>query len=141
MGRPRKYKEGWRTTCVMIPREYEELWHKATEIATREGKTLSEIISRALAEYHQVHYPGNPQAPLPAFDKGADTQRPLSLKCRFLIEDLERILGRYQKGGDPAYINRLKAKLQMGIVKGMEYNARLKNNDYQKRIESIASLI
>lgn len=63
-GRPPKWPEGWRTTNLLIPRDHEPIWAKARELADREDITLSELVSKALAEYLNVHYPGNPQTPL-----------------------------------------------------------------------------
>ena len=64
MGRPRKWKDGFKLTSIMIPREYEAIWDKAAELAQREGVTLSELVAKALAEYCKLHLDGNPYPPL-----------------------------------------------------------------------------
>jgi len=65
LGRPRKRK-GWKTTSLMLFEEHNEIYEKARELADREGATFSDIVAKALAEYLKIHYPGNPQLPLPA---------------------------------------------------------------------------
>jgi len=44
-----------------------DLLKTALELAHREGLTFSAFVKKALAEYIERHYPGNPQLPLPKF--------------------------------------------------------------------------
>jgi len=92
VGRPRKWK-GWRTTCLMLFEEYNEIYEKAKELAEREGITFSDIVAKALAEYLKAHYPGNPQLPLP-------TRRPYE---QFYLQLVKRNLRRLL---DQPYPNR-----------------------------------
>jgi hypothetical protein len=64
MGRPKKHKEGYHAWCLMRLHEGEEVYARAEELAAKEGKTMSELVLRALADYCKVHYPGNPQMPV-----------------------------------------------------------------------------
>lgn len=63
-GRPKKFTDGIVTKIVSVPKETETIWHKADELAMREGVSRSELVNKALAEYLNIHYPGNPQIPL-----------------------------------------------------------------------------
>jgi len=64
MPRPRRY------SSIIIksfyaPAEAKDIIDKANELAAREGITFSDVVMRALAEYLKIHFPGNPQLPLP----------------------------------------------------------------------------
>ncbi len=61
-GRRKKYGETPAVKIVSVPRDKEEIWHKADEQALREGTSRSEIVNRALAEYLNMYCSaGNPQ--------------------------------------------------------------------------------
>jgi len=62
-GRPKRLGMVKHTT-IYLYEVYSDVYEKAVELAKKEGISFSEIISKALAEYVEKHYPGNPQTPL-----------------------------------------------------------------------------
>lgn len=61
-GRPVIHPEGYTIKTFLIPNEQIDLWKEAEKLAAREGKmTISDVIVKALADYLNLHLPGNPQ--------------------------------------------------------------------------------
>ena len=65
LGRPRS-KGILRNTTIYFYESYGDLYAKAASYAATEGISFSELVSKALADYLKIHYPGNPQIPLDA---------------------------------------------------------------------------
>jgi len=53
-----------RHTTIYVYEAYRDVFEKILELADREGKSFSEMMWVAAAEYVSKHYPGNPQLPL-----------------------------------------------------------------------------
>jgi len=133
IGRPKKWKK-WKLTSVMIPSEYEEVYKKAEDLARIEAISLSEIIAKALKEYVEVHYPGNPQLTLPSIT--GEAPRPLRLEARFESADLRKFVELLESGkGSTAYRSEIREKCKKLILKLSRLNQRLKDEKIEKLIE------
>jgi len=71
----------------MLFEEYEKVYEKATELCEREGISFSLLVARALAEYLNIHYPGNPQMPI-----AHEVPFHVRLETRIMKRDLEALL-------------------------------------------------
>lgn len=96
-GRPRKLGLV-RHTTIYLYEKYGEVYKKVEELCRIEGKSFSELVSEALKEYVERHYPGNPQLTLPQFEKGAS--KSLRLRLQLAATELEDLLRRRP---DPLY--------------------------------------
>ena len=119
----------------MIYERYREVYEKAKELAVRESVTFSELVAKALGEYVEAHYPGNPQMSLESFsDAGL---KPLRLEAKMLTQKAERFL---EKLGDPRISNswrrELKTKrLPQLLVKLSRLNLRLRDDEISGLVE------
>ena len=58
------------TTSFYLPDDFYSTWEKFLKIARREGKTANILIRGFIANYVEVHDPGNPQARLTSYAEG-----------------------------------------------------------------------
>jgi len=126
MPRPRRYK-AIRITSFYVPIEKARILEMSQELAQREGITLSELILNALGEYIERHYPSNPQISLETAQN--PLTEPLTLKARFIAEDIENLLKWNIK--DAHWHNKIRRK----IIALAELNKRLKQKKYEQLIK------
>lgn len=88
-GRP-KILGRTRSTCISLYEKYVDVYPLACDLARLDGKSFSELVSIALKEYVETHYPGNPQLVLPSLI--GETPLPLRLQAKF---DGDDFLGLY----------------------------------------------
>ena len=85
MGRPKRWKNGFRITSIMIPKEFDPVWAQAAKVAKAEGKTLSEVVSEALVDFLKVKGDGNPQLPLLKTDELLEHYKADRVKARLRV--------------------------------------------------------
>ena len=109
--------------------KYLHIYEKAYELADREGKSFSELINLALEEYVEVHYPGNPQPPLEAFQP--DSLKPARLEAKMITQEVAGLLDRLESGqGSDGYRNRVRSKIMPPlIVKLSRLNLKLRDDE------------
>ena len=142
MPRPRRWK-AIRITSFYIPLEAEEIVKKAEELAKREDITLSELIIKALKEYVERHYPGNPQIPLPTYTGQLPPAKTLEARitARQLKQDLELLKVIYAKKDNTLYRYQVESRVVKLVKELAKLNSILKNKDYQDLINEAAKVL
>jgi len=87
--RPKKFRNGFTTMTLMRINDCKQVYEQAEELAKREKVSFSELVVKALADYCKVHYPGQPQPPLPLSSSLMDDYVFRRVKAR-----LEHLLGK-----------------------------------------------
>jgi len=141
-GRPPKWK-GYKITSLMLLDDYDEVYKKASELAEIEGITFAEIVAKALAEYVEKHYPGNPQIPLPTYTGQVPMAKTLEARitARQLKKDLELLKVIYSKRDNTLYRYEVESRVIKLVKKLAKLNTILKNKEYQDLINQAAELL
>ena len=138
VGRPRKWQKGYRTTTIMIPAEYEEVWDLAKKVAEREGKSLSELVFEALIEYLNIHGALNPQATIEDVLSPVDELELAALKAK--LKHLIRIAPRTEQAVQ-AYGQRWVADVLRNIPKARRLWARSGDKELGQMIKTLRTLM
>jgi len=120
--------------------DYDEAWGKAEKLARLEGVSLSELVSRALVEYVERHFPGNPQLPLSSFEEFDDRYlRSVRLEAKFFAEsatNLLKIIRRVKESRGEKYSpSDFHIDLFKAIIKLSKLNRRLGDVKYDELID------
>jgi len=127
----------------MLLDDYDEVYKKASELAEIEGITFAEIVAKALAEYVEKHYPGNPQIPLPTYTGQVPMAKTLEARitARQLKKDLELLKVIYSKRDNTLYRYEVESRVIKLVKKLAKLNTILKNKEYQDLINQAAELL
>jgi len=127
----------------MLLDDYDEVYKKASELAEIEGITFAEIVAKALAEYVEKHYPGNPQIPLPTYTGQVPMAKTLEARitARQLKKDLELLKVIYAKKDNTLYRYEVESRVIKLVKKLAKLNTILKNKEYQDLINQAAELL
>jgi len=141
-GRPPKWK-GYKITSLMLLDDYDEVYKKASELAEIEGITFAEIVARALAEYVEKHYPGNPQIPLPTYTGQVPMAKTLEARitARQLKKDLDLLKVIYSKRDNTLYRYEVESRVVKLVKKLARLNALLNKEEYQELVDEAAKLL
>jgi len=128
-----------RNTTIYLYETYREVYGKAVELANREGRSFSELVSVALKEYVEHHFPGNPQLPLNSFEEFDDRHlRATRLEAKFVAEsatNLLKILRRVKESRGEQYSpSDFHIDLFKAIIKLSKLNRRLGDAKYDELI-------
>jgi len=124
-----------RATTIYLYESYKEVYEKAVELARREGISFSELVSRALREYVENHYPGNPQLPIESYTPNG--LKPIRLEAKLISRELTKMLKRLN---DPRVSEEHKRwirreGLPKTVLKLARLNKKLRDNRYSGLIE------
>ena len=124
-----------RHTTIYLYEKYRDVYEKAIELARREGKSFSELISIALKEYVENHYPGNPQLSMESFTENG--LKPLRLEAKLLLRSVRGLLENLK---NPKVWDEHKEKIRRHelppkLVKLAKLNSRLRDEEIRKIIE------
>ena len=109
-------------TSFYIPVEAKEILEKIEELARVEGVSRSELILRAIREYVENHYPGNPQLTLPSLE---DPRRlPRRYKAVRILKALKPLVQEYERD---KRVRGSRAYPPLGLVKLVEEGLRYYN--------------
>lgn len=140
VGRPRKWKHGWRLTSFMIPTEYEGFIQEIERQSQAEGTSLSELILKMAMEAWQTHYPRNPQTILPSHT--GEAPKPLRLEAKFAMKELSTLIECLEaKHGSTEYRRDIQNRIIQLIVKMARANQKLKNPEIDKQVDQAAELL
>lgn len=140
MPRRRRFK-GYRITSFYIPVECEDTTKKAEELARVEHCSFSEILMRAMTEYVQFHYPGNPQLILPSL-LDLEAPKPCRLEAKFLFKDFQRLMKLLEaKGGEHTYRRQIREKAIQEMTKLARLNERLKDKEIDEFINKASKIL
>jgi len=115
-----------RQTTISLYESYGDTYEKASELARREGVSFSELVSIALREYLEGHYPGNPLPPLESF--GENGLKAVRLEARFLGRDVEKLIDKLKSDkSSKSYKTRIRTReLPKKLVRLARLDRRLK---------------
>lgn len=122
-GRPPKYPKGTTNMSFSCPNHLkEDITEKLDTLALREGASRSELTVKAILEYIEQHYPGNPQLNLESA-LGQEPKAPrLSqrLRAREMTEELERMVREWNRAHEAEaskdYIKHLHGRIKQTCV-------------------------
>jgi len=131
-----------RGTIIYLYEKYKDVYPLAYELARIEGISFSELVSRALKEYVEKHYPGNPQIQITSFTNSNFSKR---FEAVLVAEDLKKhiealrrvkeILRERPQSQTQAYFNELREKLKRETLRLIRLNELLREEKYNKLIE------
>lgn len=130
-----------RHTTIYLYEKYGEVYPKFCELAKIEGMSFSELTSRAMKEYVEFHYPGNPQLTLQSVTDPL-AQKPLRLQAKFQREELKSLVKILkEQRGTPPYREDIRDKAKKLILKLSRLNRRLRNGDVDELIQEAVKVI
>lgn len=124
-----------RHTTIYLYSKYGEIYPKLCELARREGKSFSELMSIAAKEYVELHYPGNPQLSLKSFT--AEGLKPKRLEAKMVSREAEKWLKILENPDAAEYLKkRIRTKdLPPLIVKLAKLNRRLGDEEVSELVD------
>ena len=140
MVRPRRYKSV-AVTSFYYPQEASEVIEKAKELAKLEGITFSELIVKALHEYVERHYPGNPQIPLTVFTKTSPKAK--TLEAKIVARDLKKNIESFKRlmMSKPMAYYTVREDMKKNMLKLAKLNEILQNSEYDELIREAEKLL
>lgn len=141
MPRPRRWKS-YRITSFYIPVEFEDTAKKGEELAKVEGWSFSELLTQALKEYVEFHYPGNPQLILPSLLDPKEL-KPIRLEARFLVKEIHDATEylKTKENNSLAFWSVLQKRTIQRISKLTKLNQRLKNPRIDEVIDAASKIL
>jgi len=137
MPRPKRY-EGISVKSFYYPVELKSLIEKAEKLAKTERITFSELVWKALQEYVERHFPGNPQVTIPSVVEW-QPRAPL-YELKLVMESLERKLKSLKRSSEEYRLDWL-IEAQKAFVKAVRLNDIVKDRKVDERLKEIAKEI
>jgi len=118
-----------------------EVYEKAEELAKRENISPSQLVLKALIEYLNLHYPGNPIAPLESFTQNG--LKSVKLEAKLAADQIIKFIRIMRREG-------VSENFKLGIIKDqfpkylttlMKLNQKIKDNKYVELIEESEKII
>lgn len=138
MGRPKKFKDGTTNMSYSIPNEIkDDTTKKLDELAVMESMSRSEVIVKALVEYIENHYPGNPQLTLSSVT--GMTPLPKLLQMRQLNEELNLTIKEIARTKGKQHLMRYyrsqREKLKTLTIKASKFVEQYSNKELKETLD------
>jgi len=130
-----------RHTTIYLYELYREVYDKFVELANREGKSFSEMVSIAMKEYVELHYPGNPIAPLESFTPNG--LKSVKLEAKLAADQIIKFIRiiRRKEVSENFKLGIIKDQFPKYLTTLMKLNQKIKDNKYAELIEQSEKII
>jgi len=120
---------------------YEEIYKKTEELADRENTSVSMLVVKALKNYLELHYPGNPIAPLESFTP--EGLKSVKLEAKLAADQIIKFMRilRRDEVDENFKLGIIKDQFPKYLTKLMRLNQKIKDNKYSELIEESEKII
>ena len=133
----RKRWKALRITSFYIPLQFEDTMNLFEELARRDSLSVSELLHRAITEYVETHYPGQPVPPIDSFFEGGN--KAVRLEAKYLStkisKGLQTVKTLKERKGGGYQPNRLHNDLIKNVIKLARLNRKIRSEEYDELID------